>query len=111
MKQFQAPYTAQGDLNIFSVEEIPQGLAEKPATDGSHILAHSETGHHHVIEGNTVRVFEQNEFISYLEVEKPSNVVHLRSFDTHETIGLPPGKYRISRQREYTPEGYRLAAD
>ena len=36
---------------------------------------------------------------------------HERSFDTHETIEFSPGTYRIRRQREHTPEGYRRAAD
>lgn len=111
MKKFAGKYCAQGDLNIFACDEIPEGLKECKPRDGSHILAHSETGHHHIVDGNTVRVFEQDEFISYLDVQKESNVVHLRNFDTHETIALPPGQYRISRQREYTPEGFRRAAD
>ena len=111
MIKFTPPYHPQGDLNIFSVDEIPEGLSEEKAEKGQHILAHSETGHHHVVDGNTVRVFKENDFVSYLDVEKESNVVHLRSFDTHETIQVPPGKYRITRQREYTPEGYRRAAD
>lgn len=104
-------YIAQGDLNIFSVDIIPDGLTEKEPENGNHVLAHSETGHHHVIDGSAVRVFEQDEFISYLDVEKESNVVHLRSFDTHEPVALSPGQYRITRQREYTPEGFRRAAD
>ena len=110
--KFIPPYCAQGDLNIFICDSIPEGVKEKQAEkDGNHIVAHSETGHHHVISGNTVRVFEENEFISYLDVEKETNVVHLRSFDTHQPISLPTGKYRITRQREYTPEGFRRAAD
>ena len=104
-------YVAQGDLNIFAVDSIPDGLKEKAPEDGKHILAHSETGHHHVVDGNTVRVFEQDEFCSYLDVKQESNVVHLRGFDTHDPVALPPGQYRITRQREYTPEGFRRAAD
>lgn len=111
MKTFQPPYCAQGDLNIFACDRVPEGLREMQAEKGNHVLAHSETGHHHVIDGNTCRVFEQDEFVSYLDVQEESNVVHLRSFDTHETIKLPPGTYRITRQREYTPEGFRRAAD
>ncbi len=114
MKKFQPPYSAQGDLNIYACDSIPEGLKEVKAgacTDGNHVLAHSETGHHHVISGNTVRMFNEDDFISYLDVRKTSNVVHLRNFDTHETIELPVGKYRIARQREYTPEGFRRAAD
>lgn len=109
--KFQAPYTAQGDLNIFSCDSIPKGITEKDPENGKHILAHSETGHHHVIDGNTARVFEQDEFVSFMEVKEESNIVHLRSFDTHKTIVLPPGKYRLTKQREYTPEGFRRAAD
>ncbi len=106
MKTFTGDYIAQGDLNIFRVDNMPT-LDETP----NRVLAHSETGHHHVIEGNAVRVFEQDEFISYLDVQETAKIVHLRSFDTHETIEIPPGQYRVSRQREYTPEGFRRAAD
>lgn len=108
---FVPPYSAQGDVSIFPVDQIPAGLEEKQPEGGMHILAHSETGHHHVIEGNTVRVYREDDFVSYLDVQAPANVVHLRSFDTHAPISLPPGKYRVTRQREYTPEGFRLAAD
>ena len=111
MKTFEGNYVSQGDLNIFAVADIPEGLKELKPENGNHVLAHSETGHHHVIDGNAVRAYEADEFKSFLDVEKPSNVVHLRSFDTHETIQLPAGKYFISRQREYTPEGFRRAAD
>jgi len=104
MKHFN--YIAQGDLNIFAVDSIPE-LAE---TD-NRVLAHSETGHHHVIEGNAVRVYEQDEFVSYLDVQEPAKVVHLRGFDTHAPVDLPAGKYCLTRQREYTPEGFRRAAD
>jgi len=105
-------YVAQGDCNIFAVNDIPDGLplAEKDE-QGRYILAHSESGHSHVVDGNTVRVFNQDEFISYLDVKHETNIVHLRSFDTHAPIAIPPGKYRIARQREYTPEGFRRAAD
>lgn len=106
MKTFSGNYIAQGDLNIFRVADIP----DIEETD-NRVLAHSETGHHHVIEGNAVRVFEQDDFVSYVDVQEPAQVVHLRGFDTHETVELPPGKYRVSRQREYTPEGFRRAAD
>jgi hypothetical protein len=110
--KFVPPYCAQGDLNIFSVDSIPESVKEmRPEKDGNHILAHSETGHHHVIDGNTARVFGDDEFESFLDVREETNIVHLRSFDTHAPISLPPGKYRITRQREYTPEGYRRAAD
>lgn len=110
--EFVAPYSAQGDVSIFSIDSIPSGLKDaERRQDGRYTLAHSETGHCHVIDGNTVRMYEQDDFISYLDVQKKSNVIHLRGFDTHKPISLPPGKYRIARQREYIPEGYRKAQD
>jgi len=38
-------------------------------------------------------------------------IEHHRLFDTHEAMEIKPGIYEIHRQREYTPEGYRRAAD
>ena len=105
--EFTGIYCAQGDLNIIRVDAIPRGLAET----ADRVLAHSETGHHHVLEGNAVRVMKQDDFVSFIEVTKPAKIVHLRSFDTHAPISLAPGKYRISRQREYVPEGFRVAQD
>lgn len=40
-----------------------------------------------------------------------AEVKHLRGFDTHEPLFLPPGNYQIRRQREYIAEGFRHAAD
>lgn len=113
MRKFVHPYSAQGDLNIIAVDSLPDGLVEKKAEkDGKHILAHSETGHHHVVDGSTVRVLDQDEFTSYMEVKEETNVVHLRSFDTHETIALPPGNYLLTRQIEDDGlDGWRRAAD
>jgi hypothetical protein len=110
MKVLSFPY-AQGDLNIFEITEIPDDLTPAKLDAGQYTLAHSETGHHHVIDGNTVRVFDQDEFTSYMEVSEPSNIVHMRGFDTHETIPVTPGNYLLTRQREYIPEGFRRAAD
>lgn len=108
--KFIPPYSAQGDLNIFVCDRIPEGL-ERSDSKGDHVIAHSETGHNHVVSSVSVDLYSEDEFVSYLDVKEDSNVVHLRSFDTHKTITLPPGQYRITRQREYTPEGFRRAAD
>lgn len=104
---------AQGDLLIIKVDKIPSGLRASKEENGKHILAHSETGHHHAIDSRSAQLLidETNEFIGYLEVKEDSEVVHERSFDTHETLKVPAGKYEIRRQREYTPEGFRRAAD
>ena len=104
---------AQGDFLITKIDELPEGLeAEKPEA-GQHIIAHSETGHNHTMRANDVQLFNEpsNPFVCYLMVDRAGTIEHQRSFDTHEAILVNPGIYRINRQREYTPEGYRRAAD
>ena len=104
----------QGDLMIRRIDALPEGLTPSaPEKNDQHILAHSETGHHHVIEANTATRFidETNAFISYLEVLSPAEIVHLRDHDTHGALSLEPGVYEIRTQREYVPDGWRRAVD
>lgn len=109
---------AQGDLLIRRVDSIPAGFIEAKSEGGKYVVAHSETGHNHVIEARpNVKLYaSDNPLVSYLEVIEAADATetlleHLRSYDTHETIAIPPGKYEIRRQREYTPEGWRRVED
>lgn len=103
----------QGDLCIRRIAEFPANLKGGKAENGVYILAHSETGHHHVVKERSAQLLidETNAFIAYLDVAEPTELEHLRSFDTHEPYLLEPGRYEIRRQREHTPEGWRRAAD
>ncbi|HSV48340.1 MAG TPA: hypothetical protein VLJ58_21305 [Ramlibacter sp.] len=109
---------AQGDLYIRRIAAVPAGAKPMAAEKGHFIVAHSETGHHHVIaERPGVQVFTtEDPMVSYLQVIEATEqtealLEHLRSFDTHETIAIPPGSYELRRQREYTPEGWRRVED
>lgn len=115
MKTFENQ-AAQGDLLIRKIDAIPGDVTERKATDGVHIVAHSETGHHHVIPiggPSIVQLFgSQDPMRSFLSVKAaPALLRHDRSFDTHEPISIPPGDYEIRRQREHTPEGWRRVDD
>lgn len=117
MKKFTNS-AAQGDLLLIRVEKLPEGLSKMKSEGGNFIVAHSETGHHHVIaERENVIVYgTENPLVSYLEVieatDKAEAVIeHLRSFDTHESISISAGIYEIRRQREYFPEGWRRVQD
>lgn len=114
MKTFENQ-AAQGDLLIRRIESIPAGAKPMKAEDGKFIVAHSETSHHHVIaERPGVQVFNtEDPLVSYLSVIDSVEVTleHLRNFDTHESILVKGGTYEIRRQREYTPEGWRMVAD
>lgn len=117
MRTFQNQ-AAQGDLFIRRIEVLPAGLKPMAIENGAYIVAHSETGHHHVIEARPyVTVFATDDpLVSYLQVIEATDAMetvieHLRNFDTHESIKVGPGNYEIRRQREYSPEGWRRVAD
>lgn len=109
---------AQGDLFIRRIESLPYLLKPMATENGAFIVAHSETGHHHVIaERPGVTVYNTGDpLVSYLQVIEATDetevlIEHLRNFDTHESIKVTPGNYEIRRQREYSPEGWRRVAD
>lgn len=103
----------QGDIMIRRVDTIPASAKKADPVDGVHILAHSETGHHHVIESRAAEKFidNANSFIAWLKVADDAVIEHLRSFDTHESISLAPGLYEVRRQREYIMDGWQPAQD
>ena len=109
---------AQGDVLFRRVDAIPQP-AWRWLHEGKLIVAHSETGHHHVIESPGVELFTISDpFISYLKLEAPhADVVHEREYHTHRTLRLfgasdgRPAYYEVRRQREHSPEGFRPATD
>ena len=115
MKNVTNRPVAQGDILIIPVPSIPANVKPAEAVSGKFIIAHSETGHHHVIEKTRAEVFESadNEFIAYIKtLGDGAEITHERSFHTHEALGLEPNKtYEVRRQREYVPEGFRRAAD
>lgn len=105
---------AQGDLYISRIEALPEGLVAATPAEGRYIVAHSETGHHHVVEAAGCEYFPTDDpMTAYLRVIDATEVTlkHLRAFDTHAPLTIGPGIYRIRRQREYTPEGWRRVAD
>jgi hypothetical protein len=109
---------AQGDLLIRRINALPKEVKRVNAEKGIFVVAHSETGHNHIIaERPNVALYTTGDpMISYLEVVEVTDAVevfieHLRSFDTHESIVIGKGVYEIRRQREYTPEGWKRVED
>jgi len=112
MKTFQNT-CAQGDMHVERVDSLPAGaVAVEP--EGNHVIvAHSETGHHHVMDRKAVTMYRLPEEIyeCFLVVSEPTALEHHRSFDTHEPILFQPGTYRVRRQREHVAEGFRRVED
>lgn len=109
---------AQGDLMIRRIEKLPEGITKVASEKGFHVVAHSETGHNHVIaDSPNVALYTTGDpMVSYLEVIQATDATetlleHLRGHDTHETIKIPAGVFEIRRQREYSPQGWRRVED
>lgn len=110
-------FAAQGDFIIRRIKDIPESLEEVQPEGGKFIVAHSETGHNHVMERTNVTAYKPagvkdvDLYTMFFSVAQDTQIDHLRSYDTHESIAVPPGNYEVRRQREYTPEGFRRAQD
>jgi len=106
---------AQGDILIRRIDGVPAGAIKQEASEGVYVVAHSETGHHHVVDAEGVEYYQdaQNELVAYLVVQSAISkaIRHMRSYHTHAPITVSPGTYEIRRQREYTPAGWRRVAD
>lgn len=108
---------AQGDLLLIRIDKLPPDLTQVMPEGGVIILGHSETGHHHVIDADAAEMYAPTTPLPdsilecFVTVGKDTALRHLRGFDTHEPIKLTPGVYRVRRQREYVPEGWRRAQD
>lgn len=113
MTKYFKECAAQGDVLLRRIDKLPDNLVPAKAENGLFVVAHSETGHHHVVKERSAQflIDNTNAFIAYLQVAEPCELEHLRSFDTHEALALEPGLYEVRRQVEFTPEGWRAVAD
>lgn len=103
---------AQGDLLLRKIDAIPAGLVAAKPCGGRHIVAHSETGHHHFLNAKGVEYFTGSDpMIAYLRCSSPAELLHDRPHDTHAPILLDVGSWELRRQREYTPAGWRRVED
>ncbi len=117
MKEVQH-MAAQGDVLFRRVKEIPK-TAVKQETKGPVIVAHSEPGHHHIVDNMEVYrdPNDKDGMICFLQMRDEvdfADVVHHRPYDTHETLRLLGGAgavWEVRRQREHTPEGWRRVED
>lgn len=67
------------------------------------IVAHSETGHHHVLESKTKFVVSEKDKQFLVELFEPAKLVHKKTVDKHKTLTVPAGKYKVVYKNEYNP--------
>ena len=120
MKHFSKEVQAvrQGEVYFVRINKLPKDITPITPTEGKYIVAHSETGHHHVIEATpNVQFFSSNDpLVSYLQVVEAADATevllkHLRSFNTHDSIKFDAGIYCAVTGRESAPEGWRKVQD
>lgn len=100
----------QGDVLIELVDAVPEAVKQKKSR--RIVLASGEaTGHHHALEMDDPAVWwKRGEGLTeekFVQLTRPARVTH----QEHATIELPAGTYRVTRQREYSPEAIRNVAD
>lgn len=99
----------QGDVLIERITtEVPaEAIPSKPDGRGRHVLADGEvTGHAHAVNALNAAMYLFGA-VKYLEILSDTEVKH----EEHAPIGLERGLYRVTRQREYSPEAIRNVQD
>lgn len=85
-----------GEVMLIPVKKITGAFKQLK----SYVLAHSETGHHHVIESDVefdVLILDD----VFVHLHEAAKVVHKKSFDQHKTLPLAPGTYKRYEMVEY----------
>jgi len=93
----------QGDILITKVSGIPQDAIKQ----NSRILAEGEaTGHMHKLDKGEVY---EKEGVLYFKVSQGE--ISTLNHPEHKAVTFEPGEYKVIRQREYEPKGWRRVAD
>lgn len=85
-----------GENILFPINEIPE-QATLVGESKEMVVAHSETGHHHVAELPTatkehIKMYEF-EGKTYLDIPVEAKVKHVKEHEAHKTLPLKAGKY------------------
>lgn len=104
----------QGDVALIPIAPLSEKKRKQgtvvPRDKGRVVLAYGEvTGHAHAIVAPGVTQVEFTDGERVLTIDPVSEALLLH--EEHATIALPPGDYKVVRQREYTPEAIRNVAD
>lgn len=91
---------AHGEITLIRVETLPKHFESISPVNGEFIVAHSETGHHHVLEADGVEYMPEDAMTAWVRIQKEVSLKHKRSHDTHRTLTIKPGMYRINHARE-----------
>lgn len=99
----------QGDVLLVKTTLPKKRGVVTPSLRGHHVLAEGEaTGHAHVISSQDTKLYQETATHErYLRVVRTTPLKH----EEHPAIDVPPGTYKVVRQREYFPESIRTVMD
>jgi len=93
----------QGDLLIVKIEKLPEACVPQK----HRVLAEGEaTGHMHELDSGELYEKDGTLYFRVLDDQKIT-LTH----QEHGPITFEPGVYKVIRQREYEPRGWRRVAD
>lgn len=108
MAYLNEPSVAQGEIELFAVSDDHfDGVEFEPVDEqnGAYVLAHSESGHHHVIDRNLAQVARvkndsQGMNVLRLIVTDPEATIVNLNPNGHKNLPISPRLYeaRISRE-------------
>ena len=103
MKQYR-----QGDVFLEEVSEIPANAVVQ-SRDSARLVVElgQATGHAHAFYDASSALLHAPSGERFLRIVEPTALKH----EEHAPIELPPGSYRVRRQREYHPEEIRTVVD
>lgn len=112
----------QGDVlfRLVPRSAMPADARKATLVDGKYVAAHSETGHHHVVDPTEAVLYETADpFVAYLVLDdgvSAATSVHQKTGEhVHGPVNLlsrgSDWVWQVRRQREWLPEGLRAAAD
>lgn len=88
-----------GEVLLLPVAAAPSGTAERVT---SCIVGHSESGHHHVLDGE--REFAQIVAANgdlFVDLDVPTRLSHRKEHEQHRELQVPAGAWRVVRKTEF----------
>ena len=88
-----------GEILLLPVPSPPDGT-RRHVTEC--IVGHSESGHHHVLEGDATfaEIVAANGDL-YVDLDAPTPLRHRKDFQQHRELTVPAGAWRVVRKTEF----------
>ena len=93
-----------GEVILKPIDKLPENLTLKESTNEA-IIAHSETGHHHLLKTKVkeaVKIYTTIDGETFVEVGDIAQLLHKKTGkNVHKTHTVNPGAYNIILKKEF----------